>query len=294
MSILEINSKGIGRWHNKHTEEMKNSPYKVFVDELTVCRWIDYLVNNQYLMVGEDVLVKQIIGIPMGTNCAVFLANLYLFGYELDFVTRGASDIAHHPMLKRFRRTRRFIDDLIAIDNPYFVKYRYTSYVDETGLKGIYPVCLTLNKECSSFMGCDYLDVHLSRKDGVGAIQTEVYDKRDRPPLVGLGYKKYTHMTSFLSHRSKYGTMLGQQTRFLRLCSQKHTFVWWTRRLIDDMLGREYDKRILKRFCKRFVTNHGYMYGLRGGSKFVKQFVNHIFSTKNATPLPPYITRENS
>ncbi len=141
-------------------------------------------------------------------------------------------------------------------------------------------------------MGCDFLDVHLSRKDGVGAIQTEVYDKRDRPPLVGLGYKKYTHMTSFLSHRSKYGRMLGQQTRFLRLCSQKPTFVWWTRRLIDDMLGREYDKRIRKLFCKRFVTNHGYMYGLRGGSKFIKECVNHIFSKKNATSLPLYITSE--
>ena len=38
---------------------------------------IDLLVDNIYVVYGGK--VKQDIGIPMGTDCAPFLANLYLF-----------------------------------------------------------------------------------------------------------------------------------------------------------------------------------------------------------------------
>ena len=31
-------------------------------------------------------LYRQIVGTPMGTNCAYFLADLLLFCYEIDFI----------------------------------------------------------------------------------------------------------------------------------------------------------------------------------------------------------------
>ena len=33
-----------------------------------------------------DKLYRQIVGIPMGTNCAPLVANLFLFCYERDFM----------------------------------------------------------------------------------------------------------------------------------------------------------------------------------------------------------------
>jgi hypothetical protein len=48
-------------------------------------RWIHYLVDNIYLSFGDDKVLRQRIGIPMGTNCAVFVANLFCFAYEFNF-----------------------------------------------------------------------------------------------------------------------------------------------------------------------------------------------------------------
>ena len=42
---------------------------------------LEYLIDNIYIVVGNRVF-QQHIGIPMGTDCAPLLANLYLFYYE--------------------------------------------------------------------------------------------------------------------------------------------------------------------------------------------------------------------
>ena len=42
---------------------------------------IEYLVDNVFVHVGKKVF-RQKVGIPMGTDCAPLLANLYLFYYE--------------------------------------------------------------------------------------------------------------------------------------------------------------------------------------------------------------------
>ena len=39
---------------------------------------VKYLIDNIYIQCGDKIF-RQTIGIPMGTNCAPFLANLYLF-----------------------------------------------------------------------------------------------------------------------------------------------------------------------------------------------------------------------
>lgn len=46
-----------------------------------------FLLDILYISLGDS-LFKQSIGIPMGTNCVVFLANFYLFTYEFDFIER--------------------------------------------------------------------------------------------------------------------------------------------------------------------------------------------------------------
>ena len=37
-------------------------------------------------------LYRHIVGIPMGTNCAPLVANLFLFCYERDFMKNLSSD----------------------------------------------------------------------------------------------------------------------------------------------------------------------------------------------------------
>jgi hypothetical protein len=47
--------------------------------------WLDFLLDNLFLCFGHCVY-RQCIGIPVGTNCAVYLANFYLFAHEFDFI----------------------------------------------------------------------------------------------------------------------------------------------------------------------------------------------------------------
>ena len=51
-----------------------------------VCDALSYLLDNIYISFG-DKLYRQIDGIPMGTNCAPVVADLFLFCYERDFMS---------------------------------------------------------------------------------------------------------------------------------------------------------------------------------------------------------------
>ena len=44
-----------------------------------------YLIDNIFVEFGGRIF-QQTIGIPMGTNCAPFLADLFLYSYEAEFV----------------------------------------------------------------------------------------------------------------------------------------------------------------------------------------------------------------
>ena len=45
---------------------------------------IEFLVDNIYVRFGGQ-LFREMVGIPMGTNCAPLLADLFLYSYENEF-----------------------------------------------------------------------------------------------------------------------------------------------------------------------------------------------------------------
>ena len=50
-----------------------------------MCEALTFLLDNIYIIFGTK-LFRQIVGIPMGTNCAPLVADLFLFCYERDFM----------------------------------------------------------------------------------------------------------------------------------------------------------------------------------------------------------------
>ena len=50
-----------------------------------VCDALSFLLDNIYIRFGS-MLYRQIVGIPMGTNCAPLVADLFLIYYERDFM----------------------------------------------------------------------------------------------------------------------------------------------------------------------------------------------------------------
>ena len=95
-------------------------------------------MDNIFIRFGSK-LHRQIVGIPMGTNCAPLVADLFLFCYERDFML-SLSDNNHADSIEAFNSTSRYLDDLLNIDNPYF----------EQMVGQIYPTDLQLNKANSS------------------------------------------------------------------------------------------------------------------------------------------------
>ena len=49
-----------------------------------VCEALTFLLDIVYIRVGSK-LYRQIVDIPMGTNCAPLVTDLFLFCYERDF-----------------------------------------------------------------------------------------------------------------------------------------------------------------------------------------------------------------
>ena len=50
-----------------------------------MCEALTYLLDNIFIRFGMK-LYRQIAGIPMGTNCAPLMADLFLICYERDFM----------------------------------------------------------------------------------------------------------------------------------------------------------------------------------------------------------------
>ena len=86
-------------------------------DETLICQMIDLLMDSIFIEIGNH-LFGQRIGIPMGTNCAPLLANLFLCSYEVKFL--GSMKKSNEKLAKAFNLTSRYIDDLISINNPRF------------------------------------------------------------------------------------------------------------------------------------------------------------------------------
>ena len=63
-------------------------------------------------------MYRQNIGIPMGTDCAPQLANLYPFYHEYSYMKSLLK--TNLCLAKRFADTVRYIDDLLTLNNNEF------------------------------------------------------------------------------------------------------------------------------------------------------------------------------
>ena len=70
---LIVDRHGRAHW----SESPSTTPVCISVDRSKLIAQIEYLIDNIFIEVGNKVF-RQTIGIPMGTDCAPQLANLFL------------------------------------------------------------------------------------------------------------------------------------------------------------------------------------------------------------------------
>ena len=125
---------------------------------------LDFLVDNIFVVFGGKIF-QQIVGIPMGTNCASLLAGIYLYSYEADFIQCLLST-GKKKLASQFNFTYRYIDDVLSINNPDFENY----------LGQVFPAELEIKNTIESNTSASYLDLLLSIvRDG--RLRTSLYDK---------------------------------------------------------------------------------------------------------------------
>ena len=172
-----------------------------------VCEGLIYLFDNIYIRFGTK-LYRQIVGIPMGTNCASLVADLFLFCYERDFMT-SLSDVKQSEIIEAFKSTSRYLDDLLNIDSPYF----------EGMVNRIYPPELQLNKSITSDTEAPFFYLHLSVSNGF--VSSKIYDKRDD---FDFDIVNFPFLDDDVPRSTSYGVYISQLIRFARVSSHVADF----------------------------------------------------------------------
>lgn len=230
------------QWSNKGGS--KNKRRAIDRDELK--RLLKLLIDNIYVTFGDKVF-RQFIGIPMGTDCAPFLANLYLYAKESKWIDR-LIDNNQLDLAKKMKSTLRYIDDLMAPNGGTTIN-EWTIQDNEDRAR-IYPKSLKLKKENTNSGEANFLDLTLKVNDG--KLILSIYDKRDVFPFHVVSYPDLSGNISF---RLTHFVILSQLKRFSRGCDMVHHFSLRMKQLTTRLYNQLFDKRILTRLCHRFFEH---------------------------------------
>ena len=229
---LIVQGDGTAYWSNT----MSTRDHSITEDQLV--KQIKFLVENIYIQVGNKIF-RQTIGIPMGTDCAPLLANLFLFYYEYKFMKEKLKQ--NSQVAKIFSNTFRYIDDLLTLNNPTF----------EQEISNIYPQQLELKRTTETDSRLSYLDLEVNISDR--RFTTAVFDKRD-----GFNFHivNFPHMDSNIPSKPAYGVYISQLVRIGRICDSYKSFFTRHHQLTCRLVkqGFLYDKLVtsFKGFCSRY------------------------------------------
>ena len=180
--------------------------------------------------------------IPMGTNCAPLLADIFLYSYEAEFI-QSLLSAGKKRLASQFNFTYRYIDDVVSINNPDFANYHGQMYLPELGIKDT----------TESNTSASYLDLLLSiGRDG--QLRTSLYDKRDD---FNFHITNFPFLSSNIPSSPAYGVFILQLFRYSRACSSYECFILRVVRLSNKLHGQGYVKERLKSSLRKFYGRCG-------------------------------------
>lgn len=213
------------------------SGFSVSFNQLIYC--INYLIDNSYVTYREKVY-RQTLGIPMGTNCAPYLANLFLHCYEAKFIDKLIIEGKSQDAIL-LNSVFRYQDDCIVFnDDDYFSR----------NWKHIYPREMML-KETNVDTRCNYLDLTILNDNNV--FQYKSYDKRLD---FNFDVINYPDLTGNIPNCQSYGVFTSQIIRFCEVNSEFEGFEQDIKRLINNLTKQGFDIGNLKtKFLDFCVSN---------------------------------------
>ena len=213
-----------------------------------VCDALTFLLDNIFIRFGTK-LYRQVVGIPMGTNCAPLVADLFLFFYERDFMM-SLSDYKQADVIDAFNTTSRYLDNILNINIVYF-----DNMVSQT-----YPSELQLNKANASGTEAAFLDLHLSISNDI--VSTEIYDKCDD---FDFEIVNFPFLDGDVPRSTSYEVDISQLIRFARASSYVADFNTRNKLLTQKLLKQGYwYHKLRKTFYRQY---YDLIYKLQVGLK---------------------------
>ena len=203
-----------------------------------VVSMLEFLIDNIFVEFGGR-LFQQIVGIPMGTNCAPLLADLFLFSYESEFL----QTLVKNKKIKEarlFNFTFRYIDDVLSINNPNFSDW----------VPLIYPPELEIKETTDTASSASFLDLYLEF-DIHSHLSTRIYDKRDDFDFEIINF---THLSNNIPTTPAYGIF--HRIRYSRASGCYLDFVKRHQFLSRKLINQGYVKVRLVLFLKKFIGRY--------------------------------------
>ena len=201
---------------------------------------LEFLIDNIVVSFGGT-LFQQVTGIPMGTNCAPLLADLFIYSYESEFLQKLVKDKKIHED-RTFNFTYRYFDAVLSITNSRFAEF----------LPLIYPPQLEDKETTDTASSESVLDLYLEFVDS-GQLSTKIYDKRD-----DFNFKiiNFPNMCSNIPASPAYGAYISQLIRYARASSNYSDFLKRHLHLRNRLLDQGYEKIRLIRSLKKFIFRY--------------------------------------
>ncbi len=236
----------------------------VVVEAEGLVELIEFLIDNLVIVYGEQAY-RQVIGIPMGTDCAPFLANLYLFVLEYEWVSVQEQTAVGRERLRVLVLVGRYIDDLFAVNGERVLA---------ACLLELYQG-LEVKKESKTKFESHFLDLDIVVNKGRLVLTT--YDKRDAFPF---DVRSYPNLAGNVHGKKSHGIIVGQLRRFAQACDHWHDFSNRLKALTGKLLEQGFSSERLRVVIGRFHEQRGLQ--VSKYSKGLETFVEGCFTQKEA------------
>ena len=143
-------------------------------DALSLKQSLRFILEHSYFAVGS-VCYQQCIGIPIGIDCAPAIANLTLFRYEYEYISKLVR--SNYRRALKFNGTFRLMDDISSVNSD-------GAFQEDIPL--IYPSSLELKKENEGTLSANILDLTVELE--YSGFSYKLYDKRDKFPFEIVNY----------------------------------------------------------------------------------------------------------
>jgi hypothetical protein len=230
LGFINVSAKYKASWSST-----KKSTWSFSFDDIV--SMFKFLMNNIYVKF-RGMIYRQVVGIPMGCDCAPQVADLFLYWYEHSYIESGVQ--ANNPVVHVLKFASRYIDDL----NVPNINADICSII----CNDIYPDELDILATNTDSKATTFLDLDIGISDSM--FGTKLYDKRR-----DFSFKVVTfpNLRSNIPHKPSYGVFVGELYRICKSSSDARDFIKDVKLLICKLVSQKFDKNILYHNLKDFI-----------------------------------------